>query len=105
MLPCCRMLPNAPALVPLPALQAGLSAVPTSSWLAVVPQLMAQLARSCCRDGTAGTAGAAGAVSGDQAPAVREAVLGVLHLVGQQAPAEVVLPALVELREPHAGKS
>ncbi|GAB4817948.1 hypothetical protein N2152v2_004994 [Parachlorella kessleri] len=107
------------------ALQAGLAAVPPSSWLAVLPQLFAVLAHSHAAVPSAVAAAASGAVAAEPAAAadfeqaastsaeasgqattsslVRGVVLSTLGKVAQLAPCDVLLPALVELREPHAG--
>lgn len=80
--------------------------MPATCWRGVVPQLLAALAGLTApsrmaeeQQGGELAQRSAAATVGE----VRAAVLGVLRRVEQQAPAEVVLPALVELREPHPG--
>ncbi len=97
----CRALSSGPAHITTATLHAGLAAVPAASWLAVVPQLFAALAHCCASQATPPAAGTPGKES--QAGPVREAILGILRRVGELAPSEVVLPALIELREPHPG--
>lgn len=96
----CRMLATFSTHMEPGTLQAGLTVVPSSCWLSVVPQLMAALARSCSSTAVPSEKEAAG--QGGEA-AVRQAVLSVLRRLGQDAPFQVLLPALIELREPHAG--